>query len=164
MTKLIWWQAHCLIPSIWIPNLPSYEQMAEHILPCLISCWPGMDSWSLYAAEYTLCYQKSWAPASLNRNGRPHFSLKLWFHGQFEALSLSLFTAEFEHLAEPRCICSPFSVHVWDPNGFVFEPHTFTEQKSSGITQYIACDSHMQLVTWIKSIGKDAYLLGGTLL
>lgn len=39
------------------------------------------------------------------------------------------------------------------------ESHTFTEQKSNGITQYIAHDSHMQLGTSIKPIGKDASLL-----
>lgn len=39
------------------------------------------------------------------------------------------------------------------------ESHTFTEQKSNGITQYIARDSHTQLGTSIKSIGKDASLL-----
>lgn len=42
--------------------------------------------------------------------------------------------AEFVHLAEPWCICSPFLVHAWEPSGFVFEPHTFTEQKNNGGT------------------------------
>lgn len=42
--------------------------------------------------------------------------------------------AEFVHLAEPWCICSPFKVPAWEPNGFVLESCTFTEQKSSGIT------------------------------
>lgn len=88
ITKLIWWKACCLILSFWVPNLPSYEQMSEHILPCLISCSPGMDSWNLHAAEYTLCYQKNWAPASLNTSGRPCFSLKF----QFQSPWLSLCT------------------------------------------------------------------------
>lgn len=72
--------------------------------------------------------------------------------------SISLPVADFVHLAEPRCIFSPFSVHAWEWDGFVFESHIFTEQKSSGISWYIARDSHLQLVTWINPVGKDAFL------
>lgn len=66
-----------------------------------------MDCWSLYAAEYTLCYKKR-DPEGWKTPLQP------------QAL-ISQPVAEFVHLAEPQYLCSPFSVHAWEPNGFVFE-------------------------------------------
>lgn len=88
ITKLLRRQAHCLIPSIWIPNLPSCEQMSEHVSSLVDLVWIA-GAFMQLSTIYIIKKLGTWLPQ------------QEWKTLLLPQALISQPVAEFVHLAEP---------------------------------------------------------------